>query len=160
MVSMNVKAILLRGPCFTALWWVLVEGRADGWGLGAIAVALATWTSWIMLPPADTRVSPAGVLRFLCFFVLNSLRGGVQVAAMAFRGRNVLRPACLVLPIMLPQARARLLLVNTLGLMPGTLGVDLMGDTLHLHVLDERLPILAEVRELEAIIESVFGGKR
>ncbi|MDP1707951.1 MAG: hypothetical protein Q8L89_02625 [Gammaproteobacteria bacterium] len=41
-----------------------------------------------------------------------------------------------------------MLLVNTLGLMPGTLSVDLAGDTLHLHVLDERLPISTEVQAL------------
>ncbi len=40
--------------------------------------------------------------------------------------------------------------------MPGTLSVDLAGDTLHLHVLDERLPISAEVQALEDVIARMF----
>ncbi|MNF05208.1 hypothetical protein D3C80_2048860 [compost metagenome] len=50
-----------------------------------------------------------------------------------------------------------MLLLNTLGLMPGTLGVELTDDRLRIHVLDERLPILAEVKVLEAHIARMFG---
>lgn len=158
MGRMNLQAILLRGASFAALWWVLAEGRADGWALGAVAVTLATWTSWIVLPPTSGKISPAGVLRFLAFFVWNSLRGGIQVAGMALRGRSALRPALLEMRVTLPPGGARVLLVNALGLMPGTLGVELAGETLRLHVLDERLPVVAEARVLEAAIGNIYGG--
>lgn len=154
---MNLRALLPRAAGFAALWWMLAEGRADGWALGGLAVVLATWTSFVVLPARPGRVSPTGVLRFFGFFVLNSLRGGAQVAAMAFRGRSALRPAMLEVPLTLPSGGARLLLVNALGLMPGTLGVELAGDTLRLHVLDDRAPLIAEVRALEAAIAGIRG---
>lgn len=157
-ISMSLRAILTRAAGFAALWWVLAEGRADGWRLGAVAVALATWASWLVLPPAPGRVSSGGALRFLAFFVWNSLRGGVQVVAMALRGRAALRPALLEVPVTLPPGGARILLVNALGLMPGTLGVELAGETLRLHVLDERLPVVAEARALEAAIRKMYAG--
>ena len=51
-----------------------------------------------------------------------------------------------------------MLLVNTLSLMPGTLGVDISDTTLRLHVLDDRLPVLADARALEAAIARLFGA--
>ena len=80
------------------------------------------------------------------------------MASMALRGRAALRPDWVDLPIALPPGGARVLLVNTLGLMPGTVGVDMSDTTLRLHVLDVRLPIVAEARALEAAIARLFGG--
>ena len=54
---------------------------------------------------------------------------------------------------------ARVLLLNTLGLMPGTVAVDMDDAGLRLHVLDERLPVVAETRALEAAITRLFGGE-
>lgn len=155
---MKAGSIAWRAGGFAALWWVLAEGRADGWALGVAAVALATWASWVLLPPGPGTVRPLGLLRFLAFFLWNSLRGGVQVAVLALRGRAALRPALVDLPVRLPPGGARLLLVNALGLMPGTLGVEMTTESLRLHVLDDRLPILAEARALEAAIGAVFGS--
>nr|WP_245232529.1 Na+/H+ antiporter subunit E [Thiorhodococcus minor] len=134
------------------LWWVLVEGRHDGWALGALAVVAATWTSLTLAPPGRRRIRPAGLLAFLGFFLWSSIRGGMQVAAMAMRGRRALRPGLIELAVRLPPGWPRILLVNTLTLMPGTLGVELSRKTLRLHVLDERLPVVAEARALEAAI--------
>jgi multicomponent Na+:H+ antiporter subunit E len=41
--------------------------------------------------------------------------------------------------------------------MPGTVGVDMNDAGVLLHVLDERLPIVAETRALEAVIARLFG---
>lgn len=151
-------SILRRGAAFAALWWVLAEGQGDSWALGAAAVGLATWSSLVMLPARAGTISPAALVRFLAFFVWNSIRGGLQVAAMALRGRTSLRPSLLEVPLTLPAGGPRLLLVNTLGLMPGTLGVEMTDETLLIHVLDERLPVLAETRALEALIGRLFGS--
>lgn len=58
------------------------------------------------------------------------------MAAQAFRPRLNLAPALLELPITLPEGIARVLLVNTLNLLPGTLSVGLEGNRLRLPVLD------------------------
>ena len=100
----------------------------------------------------------AGLMAFLRFFVWHSLRGGIQVAGMALRGRAALQPAIIELQVSLPPGSARILLVNALGLMPGTLGVDLDGANLRLQVLDDCQPIVAETRALEALITDLFEG--
>lgn len=148
--------ILRRAFVFALVWLMLTEGRADGLVLGAIAVAAAAWASLWLLPSTGLRL--AGLPGFLAFFVWNSLRGGVQVATMAWRGRTALRPTLLELTLALPPGPARVLMAGTLGLMPGTLAVALDGERLRLHVLDARLPVAAEARALEACIARLFGS--
>jgi multicomponent Na+:H+ antiporter subunit E len=153
-----IRPILARGLAFVVLWWILAEGRLDGWLLGGVAVAAATWSSIKLQPPGKQPIRLAGLIGFLRFFVWNSLRGGMQVAGMALRGRAALRPGIIELRVTLPPGGGRILLVNTLGLMPGTLGVDLDDTNLRLHVLDDSQPIVAETRALEASIAGLFGG--
>lgn len=151
------KTILSRSFLFALLWWVLAEGRHDGWPLGAVAVFAATWASLKLLPARDRHIHIAGLLHFLHFFLWHSIRGGWQVARMALRGRTALQPGLIELCVTLPAGAPRILLVNTLSLMPGTLGVDLSGTALQLHVLDERMPIVAETLALQAVIGRLFG---
>lgn len=144
--------MLLRGLIFTLIWWVLAQGRADSWGVGLISVALALGASLWLSPPGRGRFSSTGLLRFTGFFLIQSVKGGIQVAIMALRPRLELAPAILELPITLPAGPARVLLLNTLSLLPGTLSVGLEHDVLRLHVLDGRLPIEAEVHTAQAHI--------
>jgi multicomponent Na+:H+ antiporter subunit E len=149
-----------RFVVFALLWWVLAEGRFDAWWLGLVGVALATWGSLRLLPAGGQRVRVGPLLHFLRFFVWNSLRGGAQVAFMALQRRPDLAPALLDIDLGgLPPGTARVLMLNTLGLMPGTLGVHLEESRLRLHVLDARLPVAAEACELEAHIARLFGGR-
>jgi len=153
-----IQSIILRGLSFAVLWWILAEGRLDGWLLGGIAVTAASWASIKLMPPGNQPIRLAGLIGFLRFFLWNSLLGGMQVAAMALRGRTALRPGIVELTVTLTPVGARILLVNTLSLMPGTLGVDLDGTSLRFHVLDERQPIVADARALEAAIAGMFGS--
>lgn len=152
-----IRSIFLRALGFVALWWILAEGRLDGWLLGGVAVVAATWTSITLQPPQELRIRLAGLFGFLRFFLWNSLRGGTQVAGMALRGRTALRPGIIELRVTLPPGGARILLVNVLGLMPGTLSVDLDDASLRMHVLDDSQPVIAETRALEATIAALFG---
>lgn len=152
------RAILTRGLLFALLWWVLAEGRAGSWGLGAVAVVAATAASLRLLPPGAQRVSGPALLRFLGFFLWSSLRSGTQVAVLALRPRLDLRPIVLERRLALPPGVPRLLMLNTLTLLPGTIGVSLDEARLRIHVLDARLPVAAELRALEAHIARLFGA--
>ena len=154
------RAVLGRGALFAALWWVLAGGRADSWGVGGVSVILALAASLVLLPPAKGRFSPLGLAAFVGFFLVQSVKGGIQVAAMALRPRLDLAPAMLDLPLALPPGLARILLANTLTLLPGTLSVRIEGDRLRLHVLDRRLPIVEELRAAEAAIARIRGPAR
>jgi multicomponent Na+:H+ antiporter subunit E len=149
--------VLWRCALFTLLWWVLAGGRADSWGVGVVAVALATLASLRLLPAAGQRISPIGLLRFTLFFLYQSLRGGLQVAWFALRPNLALHPAFHDVALRLPEGGARVLLANTLNLLPGTLSVELEGDRLCLHVLDASLPAEKEVRAAETRLAHLFG---
>jgi len=154
----GTASLARRAGLFALLWWILAEGRLDAWWLGALGVAAATWASLRLTPSGTLNVRVLPLLRFLAFFVWHSLRGGTQVAFMALRPRPALAPALLELELTLPPGTPRVLMLNTLGLMPGTLGVRLDGALLRLHVLDARLPVEREARALEAHIARVFGA--
>jgi multicomponent Na+:H+ antiporter subunit E len=152
-----MSAVLSRALLFGLAWWVLAEGRADGWGVGLVFVALAVAASLRLLPPGRYRLSPTGLIAYAGFFLVQSVRGGLQVAAMALRPRPALAPAVFELTLRLPLGPATVLFVGTLNLLPGTLSVRLDGTTLRLHALDGRLPIEREVRATEAHIARLFG---
>lgn len=152
-----IGALFRRGLAFAALWWVLAEGRADTWGVGAAAIAAAAAASLLLLPPGRSRFSPAGAAAFAGFFLSRSLQGGLQVARQALRPRPDLAPALLELPLALPPGPATVLLAYTLNLLPGTLSVEIAHPTLRLHVLDARLDIAGEVREAESHIARMLG---
>lgn len=151
------RAIVLRGFAFALVWWVLAEGRADSWILGAPAVFLALLASLYLSPPGERRLDIVGVFGFIGFFLLQSLKAGVQVAGMALRPRLDLAPALLEFELRLPDGAARVWLVNTLNLLPGTLSVRIERDRLRLHVLDSRGPIEDEVRAAEMRIARMLG---
>lgn len=153
-----IRILWLRVLLFACLWWILAEGRLDGWLLGGVAVIAATWTSVALWPPAARGMRLTALPGFLVFFLANSVRGGWQVALMALRGRTALEPAFLELPLDLPAGAPQVLLTSALSLMPGTVGVELAGACLRVHVLDQRLPIANEAKALERRIAVLFGG--
>jgi len=151
-----MSTLALRGALFALLWWMLSEGRSDGWAVGLVFIILALAVSLHLSPPRQYRLSPAGLLAYAGFFVVQSVRGGLQVAAMALRPRLALAPALIEVPLRLPPGPAVVLLTGTLSLLPGTLSVRLDGATLCLHALDGRLPIEYEVRAAEDRIARMF----
>jgi multicomponent Na+:H+ antiporter subunit E len=154
-----VRAALWRGTLLAGLWWALSDGRADSWGVGSVSVLAATILSLHLLPPVSTYVSRIGLLRFLFFFFVQSLRGGIQVAWFALRPHPGLRPGIHEIPLRLPDGIGRVLLANTLSLLPGTLSVGLEGSRLFLHVLDRQAPTEADVRHAEARVAQMLGLK-
>lgn len=158
--ALMARAVLARGVLFAGLWWVLAGARADSWGVGGASVGLALAASLRLLPPAPRRVCLRGLAAFVGFFIIQSVKGGIQVAAMALRPRLDLAPAMVDLPLALPPGPARVLLVSTLTLLPGTLSVRVEGGRLRLHVLDRRLPIVEELRAAEAAIARIQGPAR
>jgi multicomponent Na+:H+ antiporter subunit E len=152
-----VRAVLWRSALFAMLWWALTDGRSDSWGVGSVSILLAVWLSLRLLPPVMTFVSRVGLLRFLAYFIVQSLRGGLQVAGLALRPRMGLRPGFHEVDLRLPEGIGRILLANTLSLLPGTLSVELQGNRLCLHVLDDQAPTETDVRIAETRLAHLLG---
>lgn len=159
MSSVTMTAILRRGTLLLLLWWILTGGGRDSWVLGIVATGGALWLSLRLIAPGSVRFSLTGLAAFVGFFIGNSVRGGVQVALIALQGRRALQPGTLEVQLHLSSPAPRILMAATLGLMPGTVSVRLDGRQLRLHVIDERMPIAAEVRTLESRIARLFGEK-
>lgn len=153
----RLLALLVLAAIFSLLWWALTEGE-PAWGVGAPVILLATVAAWRLRLPGRVRLSLAGTLRFLPYFVWQSLRGGVDVARRALDPRLPLDPALLVYRLRLPPGPARVFLADVVSLLPGTLSAELAGDRLRLHVLD-RASAPAAVRELEGRVGALFGAR-
>lgn len=153
---MMLRALIMRAVLFAVLWWVLTGGAPDAWGVGAVTIALAVAVSLRLRAPGPLRLSIARVPGFLAFFLLQSIKGGMQVAGMAVRPRLDLQPTTMEIHLRLPDESSRVFLTGTLSLLPGTLSFGLNGNRLLLHVLDRRMPIEQEVRNTEVQVARLF----
>ena len=146
----------MRILIFALLWWVVSDG-AGSWAFGIPIIALATLASHRLQPGRGGRLRPIASLRFLGFFFHQSLRAGIDVARRALSPTLRLAPAFIEYRLRLPAGPARVFIVDTLSLLPGTLSAELRDDCVCLHVLDANLPVEAEVRAVERHIAAVFG---
>lgn len=153
---MTMRVILARTALLLALWGVLTGAAADAWLIGGMTTALALAASLRLQPPRAARLSFAGLLAFVFFFLAKSVAGGAQVAAMALRPRMNLLPAILDIQLRLPREAERVFVAGALNLLPGTLSIGLEGNCLQLHVLDSRMPIEEGVRALETRVARMF----
>jgi multicomponent Na+:H+ antiporter subunit E len=144
-----LPSLLTRAAFLCGTWWVLAGGRSDSWGVGAVSILLALFLSLWLAPPSRYGFSLLGLLGFARFFLYQSVKGGTQVAMIALRPRLDLRPDMLELPIRLPEGAAQVVLVCTLGLLPGTLVMEAEDNCLRLHVLDRCLQAEPELRAAE-----------
>lgn len=151
MVSLLPRALL-----FLLLWWAITEG-VGGWAISLPTIVLAVAASRFLQPRWQLHLRPLGALRFIGFFLVQSLRAGLDVALRALRPRMRLAPALLEYRLQLPSGPARVFLADTMSLLPGTLSTELRDDCLCLHVLDTRLPIEADLRQVEVRVADLFG---
>jgi len=146
-----------RAAALALLWWVLTAGDPGSWVVGVPAVVAATWASLRLIPRKLWRWRLAGLLRFLPFFLWESVRGSLDVSVRALHPRTPLAPAVLHYRLRLSDDFACVFLANTMSLLPGSLSADLHHDRLTVHVLDGSLPVEARLKSLEARVGQMFG---
>lgn len=155
--TLRSSRIIERALVFTLIWAILVEGYPGSWTFGVGFVILATVTSLLLTPVHTWHVRPIGMIRFAGFFVWHSVAGGVDVALRAIRPSMPISPALVSCPMRMADESARVLLADTVSLLPGTLSAGLSGDMLVIHVLDDRLPIVEDVRRVEERVADALG---
>jgi len=141
----SVARLIVRALGFAFFWAILAAGK--GWGVGIPVICLATAVSFHSVPV--NQWSLAGLARFLPYFVWNSLRGGVDVAARALNPRLPIDPAVVRYEMRLDSTAARVLMADTVTLLPGTLSADLQGNILLVHVLTASGPFMDTLATLE-----------
>jgi multicomponent Na+:H+ antiporter subunit E len=155
--SRSVAPVIWRLVLFAAGWLVLTGDIASVGPIGAAVVALAAAASLWLQPPGSLRWHAAGLVRFVPYFLSQSWRGGLDVAARALLARRPLAPGLVDYRVSLPEGPARRFFAAAIGLLPGTLTTELEGDRLTVHALDRRLPVATMLQELEDRTAALFG---
>lgn len=175
MTRAHAADVALRTLFAAFVWWVLVEGEGGGWLLATLVPVGAVFVSLRLVPVIPWRVHPIGLLRFVPFFIAQSMAGGIDVARRALDPRLPVAPGFMVYPVRLPPGAARLFLTGTISLLPGTLSVQLLpggredehggeeaGDgakeaRIRVHLLDSAASSEAKLRRLEERVADLFG---
>jgi multicomponent Na+:H+ antiporter subunit E len=148
---------LLRLPLFALLWWILIEGKLAGWWYGIPVILSAVLVSLLLLPASRRRWPLSGTVRFVGFFLWESLRGGIDVALRALNPRLPLNPDLIDYSLRLPEGNARIVLMNTISLLPGTLSANLHDDCLQVHTLDDDPQTMQSLEHVETMVAQLFG---
>jgi multicomponent Na+:H+ antiporter subunit E len=148
------STVVSRALLFSLLWWALTDGTAGSWWIGGPAVVSAVIISVRLVPPLGLVWRE--VMGFVPFFLWHSLKGGVDVAWRAFHPRMPITPELIEYPLRLPPGLPRVILINTVSLLPGTLSVEVGGQVLKVHVLDSLGDFLAELEVLEQRVGCMF----
>ena len=145
--------LFVHALTFSALWAILADGQ--GWSVGIPFILLAALVSCLFAPMS--RLSLAGLARFLPYFVWNSLRGGVDVALRVLHPRLPIEPALVRYELRLDDTAARVMMADTVTLLPGTLSADLEDHVLVVHVLNAGVPFTEVLEVLEQRVADLFG---
>jgi multicomponent Na+:H+ antiporter subunit E len=153
----NWADCVARAGFFATLWWLLTAGDSGSWIIGLPVVVVATWLSASLAGTGASRLSAPGLARYLVFFVVESIRGGVDVARRVLLPGGRVEPHLLQYRTGLADGLPRDMLVYTVSLLPGTLAVDIEGDRLTLHALSHDMQPLESVKTCERRVAAVFG---
>ncbi len=151
------------GLSFSLLWVLLTQGDIGSWVIGVVVVPLATWCAICLFPPGDEgemakrslRIS--ALLRFIPFFLEQSLRGGWVSALFALHPRKRVHSGFIKYTTCLPPGRPRLFFINTVNLLPGTVSAECHGDVMTIHALDICADHDQDLRQCEKQIAALFG---
>jgi multicomponent Na+:H+ antiporter subunit E len=157
LVFKHPGAALIRATLFSLLWLVLVGLDPASWLIGGPVVIAATIASLRLSEPREHSLSFLGVLRFGPYFLRESLLGGIDVAARVLLPRMRVRPGIHLHRMRLRNASARVLFIDSVSLVPGTLSADLHGDLVTIHALDVETDLERSLDELERRVARVFG---
>ncbi len=159
--SILIQSFALRFVIFAAGWLVLIGGPnvSDVWFV-VLCIAATTVISIYTIPPGQWVISPLGAIRFLPYFIITAIRGGWDVARRVFFRTIPIDPGFVSIEHD-GDPRKTLVLAWVISLLPGTASTVITKESIVVHVLDKKLPVHEEIRELKNRINKIFaGGKR
>ena len=146
----------MAAAALALVWLVLAEGDLTSWPVGVPTVALAVWVARSSAAPTPGGPRSLGAVRFLVFFLWESVVSGVAVARRALQPRLSLRPGLVQYESRLRDESSRVFFANAITLLPGTLTCGLEGTTLTVHVLDREAFRPEELGELEDRVAELY----
>jgi multicomponent Na+:H+ antiporter subunit E len=155
--SILLQSIFVRFVIFAAGWMVLLGGQQISDIVFMILFLVATSViSIYTVPPGQWLLRPWGVVRFIPYFLITALRGGWDVARRVFFRTVPIDPDFITIKHD-PDPRKTLVLVWIISLLPGTASAGITEETIVVHVLDKKLPVAREIKELQNRINQMFA---
>lgn len=135
------------------LWFGLFGGEEPL--VGTIAVGLTTGVARTVMPLRSAPRSFTGLIRLIAYFLRQSLAGGFDVAWRAFHPRCPLTRGVWRYQVRLAEGQGRMLFIGCVGIIPGTVGRRLDGNTLWVHSIagDPQQQLMA----LEQRVARLYG---
>jgi multicomponent Na+:H+ antiporter subunit E len=144
------RSAAIRVAAFFILWLVLLPSLKVGdLMFGAVAASAATWLSLHLSPPANGGLRVGRLLLVLPHFLLESTRGGIDVALRALAPRLPIRPGLFTYGARFPSGLARNTFASITSLLPGTLACGEADGKIVYHGLDLEQPVNEQLREEE-----------
>lgn len=141
---------------YALIWLILTGTDGKSWIIGGPAVLVAGACGLLLNDSAGRPLKPQGFLFFGLFFLRQSFLGGIDVLRRTLAPRQSLNPGLVPYTTFLPEGSPRVLLANTISLLPGTLSVDLEENTIIIHTIDINLPTWVNIQNLEGHIATLF----
>ncbi len=142
------------------VWLILAAGDLTSLIIAAPFIALAI----LLQPVADKRsdrssrlVNISGLLQFAWFFILESLRGGVDVSRRVLAPKTRIDPVFYDYSMQLQIPHAQQLFISSISLLPGTLCADLNNNQIRIHTLDQHMDTTQGIKRLESLVGKIFG---
>jgi len=143
-----------------AFWLILTAGDSASLIIAALFIVLAI----LLKPPIAKNTSKtmlnvniSGLLQFAWFFMLESLRGGIDVSRRVLSARPRVDAVFYDYSMRLQIPYAQQLFISSISLLPGTLCAELDKQQLRIHTLDQQMDTPAGIRRLESLIGKIFG---
>lgn len=151
------SAVLTRLGLFSLVWLVVAGADPMSWVIGVPAVALATLAALKLATQRADHPRTMGIIRFVPFFLAESIRGGIDVASRVMRPSMRISPGVRSYALRLTGPNARVFFLDSISLLPGTLSADMRNGVLYVHALDIHDDIDASLQRLEVRVADLFG---
>lgn len=156
-IGLGLRSVVVRTLLFASAWLALAGADPSSWIIGIPAIALATFAAMHLGGQQNDRLRLLGAIRFVPFFLIESVRGGMDVASRVMRPRMRIAPGLSTYRMRLIGPNARIFFLDSISLLPGTLSADMRGAQVHVHALDIGDDIGASLERLERRVADLFG---
>jgi multicomponent Na+:H+ antiporter subunit E len=150
-----------------AIWLILNASLDAQVVLAGIVVALLLTLGFARFSRAfaDIRLTPRAIFSYLVYFAVflqELVRANLNVVRLVFSPRIDIHPGIVEIKTRLASPTGRLVLANSITLTPGTLTVDIQGDSLFIHWINvtDQDPEAATRRiaaKFERYLEVIYG---
>lgn len=141
--------MLARLIMFTIIWLIFTKFRVDSLIVGMPAIILSSIVSYRLSNNNTHNISVAGVTSFCIFFIMESLKGGVDIAKRVYARNLEINPFYIEYESNLKSETQRLLFSCCVSLLPGTLTASLNGNSMLIHSLIESQDTIENIKICE-----------